>query len=152
MGSYDDKMKHKWTKKFISLLCQIVGTTVLIMAITIAWNGMYLLGVPSIEDIQKVTISYPELSGEPKQITDWVNIELAVKLTGFLKYSLFEKADSSEDPMITITYYLSSGKTISASANKKTVWWKGKAHAIKEDGQFIKLTEGVFFISEVNGQ
>lgn len=150
MGSYDDKIKHKWTNKFISFLCQVVAITVSLMAISVILNGMYLLGAPSIEDVQKVTISYPQLSGEPKQITDLENIELAIKLMGFLKYSLFEKADSSDDPIITISYYLNSGKTISVSANEKTVWWKGKAHAIKEDGQFIKLTEGVFFFSEAN--
>lgn len=151
MANYDEKKKNKWTKEVISFLCQVVAVTVLMTAISIMWNGMYLLGVPSTQDVQKVTVSHSERSGETKELTDFENIELAVNLTGFLKYSLFEKVDSSDNPTITITYYLSNGKNISVSANEKTVWWKGKAHAIKEDGQFIKLTEGVFFFSEVNG-
>ena len=149
MGNYDEKAKHKWGKKVISFLCQIVAVTVLIMAISIVCNGMYLLGVPSVEDIQKVTIFYPELSDETKQLTDPENVELAVNLTGFLKYSLVEKADPSDNPTVTITYHLSNGKMICVRASEKTVWWKDKAHPIKEKGQFIKLTQGVFFFGEV---
>lgn len=152
MKNYDDKTKHKWTKKVTIFLCQTLAITAIFIGVNVGWNGMYLLGIPSIGDIQKVTISYPDLSGAPKQVTELENIELAVKLTGFLKYTLFEKADLSDDPMINITYYLYSGEEITVSANKKTVWWKGRAHTIKKEEQFIKLTEAIFFYSEVNGQ
>lgn len=115
------------------------------MVTSIMDKGMYLMGTPSIENVKKVTISYPKTSDEIKAITDSEHIELAVKLTGFLRYSLFEKADITNEPLITITYYLNNGESLSVSANEKTVWWQGSTHAIKEKGVFIKLTEGIFY-------
>lgn len=143
-------MKYKWIKHLIRFLARVAVITMLSMAISVAVDGMYLLGIPSIKEVQKVTVSYPELTDEIKQATDFEQVELAVKLTGFLKYSIFEKADLTEEPMIAITYYLRNGESISVSANKKTVWWNGKAYAIKKKGQFIKLAEGIFFFNEVS--
>ena len=31
------------------------------------------------------------------------------------------------------------------SANETTVWWHGKAQAVKEQEIFLTLTEGIFF-------
>ena len=42
----------------------------------------------------------------------------------------------------------SSGK-MCIRDSRDTVWWKGKARAIKEKEMFINLAEGIFFLDEV---
>jgi len=120
------------------------------MGLEVLTKGMYLIGIPQIEDVCKVTISYPEAAEEAKEFSDEEHIELAVKLTGFLRYSLFEDADDQDAPMMTITYLLEDGESISVSASRSTVWWRGKAHAIKDQEMFINLAEGIFFLEERN--
>ena len=142
-------MGKQAVKTVVRFLIRILLITMLIMGISVALNGMYLIGVPAIDEVQSVTISYPDVTDAVKTISDREQIELAVKLTGFLKYSLFEKATDTQSPMITMTYLLENGDRISISANRETVWWKGKAHPIKEQGMFINLTEGIFFLKEV---
>lgn len=142
-------MKSKIVKGAINFITSTIASVIVIMVLNIFLNGMYLIGIPKIENVEKVVISYPEVSDETKEIVDDEHIELAVKLTGFLKYALFEKADSSEFPMITITYFTMDGKEITVSANRDTVWWKGKAHVIKEEEMFINLTEGIFYLDEL---
>ncbi|MDO5410165.1 MAG: hypothetical protein Q4F21_06875 [Lachnospiraceae bacterium] len=143
-------MKNKYIKGIVKFLLQIFVSVVIVVIINIGLNGMYLMGIPKIENVKKVTISYPQVSDEMKEISDNEDIELAVKLSGFLKYSLFKDADTSEAPLITITYYTSNGDAIEVSANRKTVWWKGKAHAIKEDDMFINCAEGIFFLDDLS--
>ena len=53
--------RKKWTKRLGRLALQIVCVTVLYLGISIGMNGMYLLGVPKAEQVQKVTVSYPEV-------------------------------------------------------------------------------------------
>lgn len=53
-------------------------------------------------------------------------MELALKLTGFLNYNVFKKADSEEEPVITIVYHMKNGTDKVISANDTTVWWNGK--------------------------
>ncbi len=142
-------MKSKFIKEGVKLLTAVFISTLLIMGISIYVEGMYLIGVPDIENVQKVAISYPEVTGDIKEFSDEEHIELAVKLTGFLRYSLTEKANDKTSPMITITYFLDDGQNISVSADYETVWWKGKAHAVKDKGNFIKLAEGIFFLEEI---
>lgn len=144
------ELKNEFKKKIIRILVTIFATTVLIIGINIITEGMYLIGIPKIENVEKVTISYPKVSNEIKEITNKKDIELAVKLTGFLKYSLFEDNHTNGSPLITITYFTSDGKKISVSANQDTVWWNGKTHTLKDDDTFIKVTEGIFYFNEIN--
>ncbi len=57
--------------------------------INIFTNGMYLWGLPRINDIQSVNITYPSVTDDVKEISSSEDIELALKLTGFLKYDLW---------------------------------------------------------------
>ncbi|MCD7863529.1 MAG: hypothetical protein LUG61_08525 [Lachnospiraceae bacterium] len=145
-------MKDKVIKEGVRCFIAVFISTMLIMGISIFVEGMYLIGIPDIDNVQKVTISYSEITNEIKEFSDEEQIELAVKLTGSLKYSLTEKADDKTSPMITITYYLEDGQSLSISANRDTVWWKGKAHAIKDKETFIKMAEGVFFLEEIQAE
>ena len=102
-----------------------------------------------INDIQSVNITYPSVTDDVKEISSSEDIELALKLTGFLKYDLFGEVNSEEEPAITITYFLKDGTSKTISANNTTVWWNNKIHVIKDKEMFINLTEGIFFLEDL---
>ena len=81
-------------KGLIKIIIEIIVVTILVTSINICLNGMYLLGLPDFDEIQSVRISYPNITNEVKEFSDDYNIELALKLTGFLKYDLFEKTET----------------------------------------------------------
>lgn len=130
-------MKRKWIRGILIFLCQVVVITALLVGFSILKDGMYLMGVPDMDDVESVTVSGEEFS-------DPEHIELAVKLTGFLRYSLFEEPERDGSPLITITYHLHDGKDVTVDANYDTVWWHSEARAIKDKGAFVKLAEGIF--------
>ena len=140
---------NKIVKGLIRFLIEVVVTIALIVGIRIFTDGMYLLGLPDLNDIQSVNISYPSVTDGVKEISSREDIELALKLTGFLKYDLFEEVDSEEEPAITITYFLKNGTSKTISANNTTVWWNNKIHVIKDKEMFINLTEGIFFLEDL---
>lgn len=142
-------MVNKIVKGLIRFLIEVVVITVLIVGIRIFTDGMYLLGLPDLNDIQSVNISYPSVTDGVKEISSREDIELALKLTGFLKYDLFGKVNSEEEPAITITYFLKDGTSKTISANNTTVWWNNKIHVIKDKEMFINLTEGIFFLEDL---
>ena len=130
-------------------MIEVIVMTVLIVGINIFMNGMYLWGLPRIKDIQSVNITYPSVTDDVKEISSREDIELALKLTGFLKYDLFWEVNSEEEPAITITYFLKDGTSKTISANNTTVWWNNKIHVIKDKEMFINLTEGIFFLEDL---
>lgn len=143
----------KKTGRFlIRWLPETAVAVVLLVCIKILADGMYLLGVPDLKDISSVGISYPNLTEETKEISDPENMELALKLTAFLRYDLFEKPDRTQEPLITIRYYLKDGTERTVSANDTTVWWNGRAHAVQDEKMFVNLTEGIFFSEELREQ
>lgn len=144
--------RKKWTKRLGRLALQIVCVTVLYLGISIGMNGMYLLGVPKAEQVQKVTVSYPEVSETAKEVTDTEKIKAAVGLTNFLKYRLFTAPEASDQPEFMMTYILENGETVSVGASENTVWWHGKAHALKHEGAFMNLAEGIFYFEEVGNR
>lgn len=145
----EDKLMNKIFKCLIRFLIEVIVMTVLIVGINIFTNGMYLWGLPRINDVQSVNITYPSVTDDVKEISSREDIELALKLTGFLKYDLFEKVNSEEEPTITITYFLKDGTSKTISANNTTVWWNNKIHVIKDKDMFINLTEGIFFLEDL---
>ena len=140
---------NKIVKGLIRFLLEVIVITVLIFGINIFTDGMYLLGLPDSDDIQSVNISYPSVTDNVKEISSSEDIELTLKLMGFLKYDLFEKENSEEEPAITITYFLKDGTSKTISANNTTVWWNNKSHVIKDKEMFINLTEGIFFLEDL---
>ncbi len=142
-------MKNKIARGLIRFLIEVIVIILLIVGIRIVTNGMYLWGLPDLEDIQSVNITYPSVTVEVKEISSHEDIELALKLTGFLKYDLFEKAGSEEEPLITMTCFLKDGTDKTISANNTTVWWNNKTYAIKDKETFINLVEGIFFLEDL---
>lgn len=143
-------MDNNLKKKTCIFIFEVIVITILIVMVSIFKDGVYLFEIPSISEISKVTISYPNVSAEVKEVTDLKDIELSLSLTGFLKYSFFEKAKTYEQPLVTMTYHLNNDEEIQISANYETVWWKGKVHKIKESDEFINLIEILFFLTEIN--
>ena len=88
---------NKIFKGLIRFLIEVIVMTVLIVGINIFTNGMYLWGLPRINDIQSVNITYPSVTDDVKEISSSEDIELALKLTGFLKYDLFGEVNSEEE-------------------------------------------------------
>jgi len=78
---------NKIFKGLIRFLIEVIVMTVLIVGINIFTNGMYLWGLPRINDIQSVNIT--------------------------------------------------------------TVWWNNKIHVIKDKEMFVNLTEGIFFLEDL---
>ena len=140
---------NKIVKGLIRFLIEVVVITVLIIGIRVFTDGMYLWGLPKLNDIQSVSISYPSVTDDVKEISSHEDVELALKLTGFLKYDLFGEVNSEEEPAITITYFLKDGTSKTISANNTTVWWNNKIHLIKDKEMFINLTEGIFFLEDL---
>ena len=101
------------------------------------------------DEVQSVSLSYPSVTDTVKEVSEPEDMELALKLTGFLKYDLFEKADTNDEPLISITYHRTDGTEQTVSANRTTVWWQGKAYALKEKDMFVNLTEGLFFLEDL---
>ncbi|MCD7919329.1 MAG: hypothetical protein LUG45_04520 [Clostridiales bacterium] len=145
-------MKRRWLQTVVGILAGTLLGTAFVMAYRIGSEGMYLIGIPDAEEVQRVTITYPTVTDEGKVLTDEEEIELAVSLSGFLKYELFSEADADGEPLVTITYDMASGETVTVSANRDTVWWKGEAHAIKEEETFLNVTEALFFQPEMVGE
>ena len=145
-------MVNKIVKGLIRFLIEVVVITVLIVGIRIFTNGMYLFGLPDLNDIQSVNISYPSVTENVKEISSREDIELALKLTGFLKYDLFGAVNSEEESDITITYFLKDGASKTISANNTTVWWNNKIHVIKDKEMFINLAEGIFFLGDLQAK
>ncbi len=139
----------KIAKGLIKLIIEIIVVTILVIGIKIMTDGMYIFGVPDMDEIQSVSVSYPSVTNEVKEFSDDENIELALKLTGFLRYDLFEKTENTGEPLITITYYLKDGTSKEISANNTVVWWNGKTHNIKDKDMFVNLTEGIFFLEDI---
>ena len=73
-----------------------------------------------------------------------------ISTIGSFSLSLCEEPVSGGSPMITITYVLDDGRAVSVSADRETVWWKGRPWAIKDREMFINLAEGIFFLEEVS--
>ena len=139
----------KIAKSLLRLLGLIVIVTILTVGIQIFTQGMWLWGLPSLDEVQSVSLSYPSVTDTVKEVSEPEDMELALKLTGFLKYDLFEKADTNDEPLISITYHRTDGTEQTVSANRTTVWWQGKAYALKEKDMFVNLTEGLFFLEDL---
>lgn len=138
-------MKRKSLRKIIGFLLTVLGGVLISVVIYLSFHGMFLIGIPEVDNVERVILSYPEKADETAEFTEKEDIELAVQISGFLHYSFFGDADPESRPLITVTYVLENGRTVSVSADRDTVWWKGKAYPLKQKDMFVNLTEGLFF-------
>lgn len=141
-----EKEKRSW--KFFSwnTACVIAIACALNTIIWLALHGIPLAGLPEKENVQSITIVCN--GTEERQITDGENIELLVKAANLLNYRLAGQEEGS--PVITVAYHLKDGEDAVIAANGTTVWWKGKAHALKEPELFSNIMQGLFFYAGEN--
>lgn len=133
-------------KKAIRLLVTILIVSIVIVAANLLIEGFPLLGVPDAEKIERVMVEHGDYPNESKEYSDAQNIDLAVALLGYLRYSPL-KGLSDDNQLIKITYVLDDGTEYIVSANDYTVWWNGKPHALSDEGTFVKMCTAVFFAS-----
>lgn len=131
-------MKKQFLKKAVTLIFTILCTTALILGVSVARDGMYLPGVPAIGQITQAEVTCPALTDEVKVISDAEQIELAVKLTGFLRYVPFRQAETPSD-----------GSAVWVCAYETSVLWRGNAHALKDKGMFVQCAQAIFFFGEI---
>ena len=118
----------------------IIASTIFIVIVSVLMEGMWLLGVPKIEDVQSVSITDLRYSTEAKEFEDEESIDLAIKLSNFLRYKPLSPVTGHDTPIVSITYHLKDGSSNSLSANENTVWWQGKAYNIKQEKIFLNLS------------
>ena len=88
------------------------------------------------------------LDGGSAIITDTENVELLVKAANLLNYKL--GTPDTTDPELTVIYTLKNGEVRVISANRTTMWWKGKAHPLKEPDVFCNIVENLFLNGHEN--
>ena len=104
-------MKHKAVKELLRFVLAVFLSVSAVLAVSIFMNGMYLLGIPDPEDVRSIVAEYPGVTDEKKEFTDREHVEQAVKLTGFLRYALFEEPVSGGSPMILLhTFWMTAGR------------------------------------------
>lgn len=136
----------KSVKSLIKFLITVAASVFIVMAIDASVRGMWLFGIPDSENVKSVTLSYPRLTDETVRLCEEDDIELALNLTGFLRYDLFDEPDPDQKPKITMTFHMKDGTDKTIDANNETVWINKKAYSVKQEDMFINLTEGVFFL------
>lgn len=135
-------MKRKLLRILGHIVWEIAAASLLAVLMYLAAQGMWLTHLPAEKDVQSVSLS---LNGETVEVTEPERVERALKLVGFLKYRLFTQAEADDAPLLTMPLRLRDGTECALSASGDTVWWRGKAHALRQRELFVNLTEGLFF-------
>ena len=135
-------MKRKLLRILGHIVWEVAAASLLAVLMYLATQGMWLTHLPAEKDVKSVSLS---LNGETVEVTEPERVERALKLVGFLKYRLFTQAEADDAPLLTMTLRLRDGTECALSASGDTVWWRGKAHALRQRELFVNLTEGLFF-------
>lgn len=135
--------KQNPARKFFSwnTLWVVLISCAINACVWIGFHGIPLMGLPRKEAVKSVTLLYN--GTDERTVTDKEKVELLVKSANLLNYQL--RGETKGSPVITITYHLENGKSVSIEANETTMWWKGKAHALKETEVFVNVIQGLFF-------
>lgn len=140
--------KKKILKEIITTICIAIVTLVIVLAISVGRNGMWNRGIPKAEEISSITIEYPSLTEEVKEITDEEKIELSVNMCEYLNYKPFAEVKGEGESLVTICYNLKNGDKVEVSANRTCVFYNGKKRALKKEETFMNIVEGLFFYEE----
>ena len=131
-------------KKVVRWIAAIIGVSVVIVAANLLIEGIPLFGTPDAEKIEMVAVEHKDYPDTIREYTDEENIELAVALLGYLRYSPLKDL-SDDNQLIQITYIMGDGTECVVSANNLTVWWKGTPRALTDEDTFVKMCTAVFF-------
>ena len=139
-------MKEKKTFSWPQTLLTVALSVLIASGVWLGFYGVPLLGRPKAEDVQSVTLV--SLDSDSITVTDAENVELLVKAANLLNYKL--GTPDTTDPELTVTYTLKNGESRVLSANATTMWWKGKAHPLKQPEVFCNIVEGLFLTGHDN--
>lgn len=121
--------------------------------IRIALDGCWAgVPAPGTDKVASVTVAYPSLSPEGKEVSDAEDVQRCINMLNTLKYDVFKKSKDTTEPLVTYTYHLKDGTDMVVAANNNTVFYKGKQHVLKESAIFVNVTEGLFFLEETARQ
>mgnify|MGYP001247054477 FL=1 len=134
------KQVQKKHSAWLQTLLTVVLSVLIASAVWIGQYGVPLLGLPKAEDVQSVTLV--SLDSGSVTVTDTENVELLVKAANLLNYKL--GAPDTTDPELTVTYTLKNGEVRVLSASRTTMWWKGRAHPLRQPEVFCNIVDGLF--------
>lgn len=108
-------------------------------------HGLPLIGFPKAADVAEVTIVWSDEEGSAvrRDVAGTEDVELAVNAAGLLRYRMSGEGQGS--PEVSLICRLKDGDEVRVEASRTAVWWKGKAHVLKEEDIFINIIQGVFF-------
>lgn len=142
----------KALKEALRFLLGVAACMILTTGIRIALDGCWLVFLPLDDKVASVTVAYPSLSPEEKELSDIEDVQRCIKMLNLLKYDVFQKSQDTTEPLVTYTYHLKDGTDMMVAANNDTVFYRGKQHVLKESGVFVNVTEGLFFLEEAEGE
>lgn len=129
-------------KKAINILVGCLIILVLGLQINYIFVGIPFNGLPTVEDVSSVEITY----GPNTRIFDAAkDIQDAINVAKKLSYRLGKTTDS--DAFIIMTFHLDNGNEVTVAANDTTVFRDGKAYLAKGNrGKvFQEITKTTFF-------
>lgn len=132
-------------KKAIRFIATVIVVCIVVISLNLLIDGVPLLDTPDVEKINSVVVEHSDYPNDVKKHTDLEKIKLAVAMLGYLNYSPL-KSLSNDVPVIKVTYIMDDCTEVVVKANDKTVWWNGKAYAIKDENTFVKMCTAVFFL------
>ena len=132
-------------KKVIRWMSAALAAVIVSIALEFLIDGVPMFGAPDEENIEYVIVEHGDYPDEIKKLTDERDIELSVALLGYLRYSPLKDL-SDDNQLIRITYFMKDGTELEVSANRYTVWWKGKPGALSDENTFVKMCTAVFFL------
>ncbi len=142
----------KALKEALRFLLGVAACMILTTGIKIAMDGCWLVFLPLDDKVASVTVAYPSLSPEEKELSDIEDVQRCIKMLNLLKYDVLQKSQDTTEPLVTYIYHLKEGADMVVAANNDTVFYKGKQYALKESAIFVNVTEGLFFLEEIAGQ
>ena len=142
----------KALREAMRFLLGVAACMILTTGIKIALDGCWLVFLPLDDKVASVTIAYPSLSPEEKEVSDAQDVKRCINMLNLLKYDAFKTSQDTSGPLVTYTFHLRDGTDMVVAANKDTVFYRGKQHVLKESAIFVNVTEGLFFLDEADGE
>ena len=142
----------------IVIVAKILIVVVFLSGKYLLFDGQSLPHKPDKYNVSSVVVEYPDYLDTIEEYDNELIVKAAVAILSELDYYIFKKAPEC-DPSVKITYIMKDNTKITVEANDETVWWSGKAYAIKDEGEFIKScrllfhdkTSGRYGGADVNG-
>ena len=109
-------------KAILHSLLSVALCVILTAGVKIALDGCWLVIWPIDGKILSVTISYPDLLADTKEITNADDIKRCANMLNFLNYDIFKQSQDDTEPLITYTYHMKDGTDMVVAANNDTVF------------------------------